>query len=196
MSIVKSIIPVPNSLLKGFITLIKKNFIQYIYFRGDKIRYMRWSGTRVGEECLFVNRVDDFGSEPWLIEIGNRVILASGVHFITHDGASRLYRNNLPGSSKYGNRFGRILIHDECFIGMNSIIMPDVEIGPYSIVGIGSVVNKNVPPRMVYAGVPAKHICTFDEYFTRYKENMIEIKADNRKDLRRELTFLFWGEER
>jgi acetyltransferase-like isoleucine patch superfamily enzyme len=189
----RSVLNSPLNILTG---LVKNNFMQFIYFGNDKVRYMRWLGMKVGEGCQFFNRIEGFGSEPWLIEIRNYVILAGGVQFITHDGASRLYRKELPGSSKYGNRFGRILIHDECFIGMNSIIMPDVEIGPYSIVGVGSIVNKNVPPRMVYAGVPAKPICTFDEYFTRYKESMIKISSDNREELRRELTSFFWGEER
>jgi serine acetyltransferase len=74
--------------------------------------------------------------------------------------------------------------------------MPDVEIGPYSIIGVGSVVNKDILPGMVYAGVPAKPICTLDEYIIRYKEKMIDIKSKNRKDLRRELTLFYWGEER
>jgi acetyltransferase-like isoleucine patch superfamily enzyme len=196
MSKVISIIPEPKSHGEVYATMLKKNIMHYVIFRGDKIRFLRWLGIRIGEGCQILNNVQNFGSEPWLIEIENGVTLTSGVHLITHDGASRLFRNDLPGSSKYGNRFGRIIIHDECFIGMNSIIMPDVEIGPFSIVGVGSVVNKNVPPRMVYAGVPAKPICTLDEYISGYKKKMIDIKANNREDLRRELTYYFWGEER
>ena len=79
---------------------------------------------------------------------------------------------------------------------MNTIIMPDVEIGPNSIVGLGSIVTKNILPDMVYAGIPAKPICTLDEYITHYKEKMIDIKASNRQDLRSELTKYFWGFER
>jgi serine acetyltransferase len=74
--------------------------------------------------------------------------------------------------------------------------MPGVSIGPNSIVGVGSVVNKDVPPDTVVAGVPARPIYTLDEYIDRYGSKMIPIQAETRKDLRRELTRRFWGEER
>jgi len=181
---------------KVFSTFLDK-FMYYFIFRGEKEKYMHWMGVKVGEGCQILNSVyGGYGSEPWLVEIGNRVTITNGVIFLTHDGASRFFRDKIPGGSRYGNRFGRILIHDECFIGTNTIIMPDVEIGPNSIVGVGSVVNKNVLPNMVYAGVPAKPISTLDEYIERYKQKMIPISATNRKDIREELTKYFWGESR
>ncbi|MBX3064837.1 MAG: acyltransferase [Anaerolineae bacterium] len=151
---------------------------------------------RIGKGCAILNTIYDFGREPWLIQIGNRVTITKGVMLLTHDGASRLFRDQLSGSSRYGNRFAPIIIHDECFIGVNSIIMPGVTIGPNSIVGVGSVVNQDVPPSTVVAGVPARHICSLEEYIERYQEKMIPIESDNRADLRRELTKRFWGEER
>jgi len=115
---------------------------------------------------------------------------------VTHDGASRLFRDRLPGSSRYGNRFGKIIIKDNCFIGVSSVILPGVTIGPDSIVGAGSVVNKDIPPNMVYAGVPAQMICTLEEYIQNYQQKMIPIEATDRNSLRRELTLKLWGEER
>ncbi len=41
-------------------------------------------------------------------------------------------------------------------IGVGATILPGVRIGEGSIVGAGSVVNKNVPPYRVVAGVPAQ----------------------------------------
>lgn len=164
--------------------------------RGDKVRYLRWKGVKIGQGCEIITSTDLFGSEPWLIEIGNRVTVTKGVVFLTHDGASRLFRHRIKNSNPFGNRFGRILIHDESFIGVYSILMPGVEIGPNSIVGAGSLVNKNIPANMVYAGVPARPICTLDEYIHSYQEKMIEIHATDRAGLRKELTHRFWGEER
>lgn len=151
---------------------------------------------KIGEGCVIMTAVDSFGSEPWLIELGNRVLLTRGVLFITHDGSSRLFRASIPNGSRFGNRFGRILVHDDSFIGVNSILLPGVEIGPNSIVGVGSVVNKDVPPNMVYAGVPARPICTLDEYIEKYKERMVPIQSADRAELRKELTTYFWGEPR
>jgi acetyltransferase-like isoleucine patch superfamily enzyme len=167
----------------------------YLLCRGDKIRYLRRKGVRIGEGCDLLNGVECY-AEPWLIEIGNRVTITSGVGFVTHDGSSRLFRDTLPGSSRFGNRFGRIIVRDNCFIGVGSIVMPDVTIGPNSIVGVHSVVTKDVPPGTVVAGIPARTICTLDEYINKYKEKMIPLTATDWQSLRRELTMKLWGEER
>jgi acetyltransferase-like isoleucine patch superfamily enzyme len=171
-------------------------FEYFVLCKGDLIVYLRRQGVRVGENCEFWNLPGDYGSEPWLIEIGNNVTITAGVRLITHDAASRLFRKTLPNSSRFGNRFGRIHILDNCFIGIGSIILPDVKIGENSIVGAGSVVVQDAPPNTVVAGVPAREICSLPEYIEKYKKRMIPITATNRKDLRRELTMYFWGEER
>ena len=54
--------------------------------------------------------------------------------------------------------FKEVSIEDGCDIGVGATILPGVRIGEGSIVGAGSVVNKNVPPYCVVAGVPAKII--------------------------------------
>ena len=41
-------------------------------------------------------------------------------------------------------------------IGANATLLPAVEIGELSIVGAGSVVTRNVPPRSIVMGVPAR----------------------------------------
>jgi acetyltransferase-like isoleucine patch superfamily enzyme len=52
--------------------------------------------------------------------------------------------------------FMKVIIEDECDIGGGAIILPGVKIGVGSIIGAGSVVNKDVEPYCVVAGVPAK----------------------------------------
>ena len=49
-----------------------------------------------------------------------------------------------------------VIIHDRVFIGMNSLILKDVEIGEGSVVGAGSVVVNDVPPGVIVAGNPAQ----------------------------------------
>jgi acetyltransferase-like isoleucine patch superfamily enzyme len=41
-------------------------------------------------------------------------------------------------------------------IGLNATLLPGVEIGEYSVVGAGSVVTRDVPPRSIAMGVPAR----------------------------------------
>jgi len=51
-----------------------------------------------------------------------------------------------------------IIVEDNVWIGARSIVMPGVTIGRDSCVGAGSVVTKNVEPRVLVAGVPARPI--------------------------------------
>lgn len=51
-----------------------------------------------------------------------------------------------------------IVIEDDCWIGINSVIMPGVVIGKGSVIGAGSIVTKSVPPYSVSVGAPAKVI--------------------------------------
>ncbi|KQX74268.1 MULTISPECIES: DapH/DapD/GlmU-related protein [Aeromicrobium] len=102
----------------------------------------------------------NFGSEPFLVSLGSRVTIADGVRFITHDGAVRVLRDELPDLHLYGP----IKVGDDVFIGVSAIIMPNVSIGNRSIIGAGSVVTRSVPAGEVWAGVPARRIRTIDEY--------------------------------
>jgi acetyltransferase-like isoleucine patch superfamily enzyme len=169
---------------------------RWLLCRGSKVAYLRRLGTRIGEEPTILNRVSDFGTEPWLIEIGSRVAIASGVVFITHDGASRIFRDRIAGGSPFGNRFGTIRILDGSFVGLRAILLPGVTVGPESIVGAGSVVTRDVPPRTVAAGAPARVLCSLEEYIDEYRARLIPGLSSSRRELRRQLTRRLWGEER
>jgi acetyltransferase-like isoleucine patch superfamily enzyme len=171
-------------------------FTYYVRCQADKIQYLRFLGARIGEGCSIYTDIHNFGTEPWLIEIGNHVTVGQGVLFITHDGTSRLFRDHLPGLSPFGNRFGTIVIRSNCFVGNNAILLPGIEIGPDSGVGAGSVVTKTVPPRTIVTGNPARPLKTLDEYIEGYRNRMIPLESTDRDSLRRELTAKLWGNPR
>ena len=53
---------------------------------------------------------------------------------------------------------------DNVYIGMGSIILGNVKIGPNVIIHAGSVVASDIPPNSIVAGVPAKVVGKFDIY--------------------------------
>lgn len=133
--------------------------------RGRMLNEKYIGETKVGVGCEFYSKFPPFGSEPYLVEIGNYVRVTDGVKFCTHDGGLWVLRNlNLLENA---DKFGRIIIEDNVHIGWNAMIMPNVTIGHDSIVGCGAVVTKDVPPRSVVAGVPAKVICSIDSYYEK-----------------------------
>jgi acetyltransferase-like isoleucine patch superfamily enzyme len=176
-------------------TELRTRYLRYLRFRGNRAEYLRWLGARIGRECDIITSPGNFGTEPWLIEIGDRVTVCAEVLLITHDGSSRLFREKYS-DSPWGNRFAPIRIHDNSFIAPRVVLLPGVTIGPDSIVGAGSVVTKTVPPRTVWAGVPARQIARLEEYEARYEARMVPISARDRTALRAELTRFLFGEER
>lgn len=118
-------------------------------------------GMKAGEN-LYVQGIPNFGSESFLIEMGNNVTIAEGVSFINHGGDGRVTKR--IEKYKDGRTFGRIKIGDNTFIGKGAILLPGVSIGSNCIIGSLSVVSSSVPDNTVYAGIPAKQICTIEQY--------------------------------
>jgi carbonic anhydrase/acetyltransferase-like protein (isoleucine patch superfamily) len=69
--------------------------------------------------------------------------------------------------NRYGNLFGPIVVGDNCFIGLDAILLPGTEIGADSIVGAGSVAKGTFPPSSVIVGVPARRLYSLEEYIER-----------------------------
>lgn len=81
------------------------------------------------------------------VQIGPSVQIYTATHPLEWDRRAR------------GEEYGRpIIIHNDVWIGGGAIICPGVTIGEKSIIGAGAVVTREVPPRTVAAGNPARVI--------------------------------------
>ena len=116
----------------------------------------------------------NFGSEPYLITIGDNTTISFDCAFVTHDAATRVIRN-LPNGNKETVIYGPITVGKNCFIGCRSVVLPNVKIGDNCIIGAGSIVNRDIPSNTVAAGVPCKPICTLDEYIEKHKDDFMYI---------------------
>ena len=143
-------------------------------------------GMKVGNNCQFISPGPNFGSEPYLITVGDNTTVSFDVAFVTHDAGTRVLRNLAEPNSKEKQTviYGQIKIGKNCFIGCRSTILPGVTIGDNSIIGAGSVVNRDIPANSVAAGVPCKVICTLEEYKEKHKDDflyMVNLPADQKK---------------
>lgn len=92
-----------------------------------KLEKLKKRGLVIGEGCEILNGYE-FGSEPYLVEIGNNVRITRGVNITTHDGGVWVLRHLYPELSDI-DCFSRVKIGDNCHIGLNATIMPGVTIG-------------------------------------------------------------------
>lgn len=89
------------------------------------------------------------------VAVGNDVILAQN---IVISGLNHGYQDiNIP-ICRQKCTTATVKIHDEVWIGANSVITAGVTIGKHSVIAAGSVVTKDVPPYSIVAGNPARVI--------------------------------------
>ena len=85
------------------------------------------------------------------ITIGKGTVIALNVGIITtHHSLTDPSQHEIPQD---------VLIGEDCWLGMNCVILPGVHLGEHTIVGAGTIVTKSFPKGWcVLAGVPAKVI--------------------------------------
>lgn len=132
--------------------------------KDELLKFWIEQGAVIGENFSFHDGYPIDGNWPWLITIGNNVTLATDVKLLAHDASTA----KVDGVR---TKVGIVNIGNNVFIGANTVVLCNTRIGDNVIVGANSVVSKDLPSNGVYAGNPAKYICSFDEYSEKHQSN-------------------------
>ena len=157
----------------------------------DRVNYLKKNKIfgYIGNNVLIMDRKIPLYAN--LIRIHDNVKIASNVTFVTHDVTHGML-NAMLGENKYRETVGCIEIMDNVFIGTNVTILNNVRIGSNVIVAAGAVVSKDVPDNSVVGGVPARVICTMEEYIAKRTERYPEGLKPQKQNASKELAEYLW----
>lgn len=160
-------------LLQVFYMKKGKGSVIYRSVRRDIVPFREFSlGKRsIIEDYAVVNNAvgDVFIGDNSRIGIGNTVIgpitignnVCIGQH-VTFSGLNHNYDEIGRPISEQGVNVAPIMINNNVWIGANSVVLAGVNIGEHSIIGAGSVVNRDIPPYSLAVGNPARVVKRFD----------------------------------
>lgn len=133
--------------------LIRKYFKSAIHISGNFLRwvltlYLRTAGVRIGNNTMISLRAK-IDVRRGKVIIGNNCHITYGCIILSHDGSAIQIDPNDDGE-------GEVNIGDNVFIGVNSVVLPNVTIGDNSVIGAGSVVTQDIPSGVIAVGNPIK----------------------------------------
>lgn len=124
--------------LREFIRYVVISVLYLIYVKLYKMNISRMARISVG---AYLDKTNPKG-----VYIGRGSYVSSGARILTHDFSRGIKCDTVIG--------------ENCFIGVNSIVMPGVNVGNEVVIGSGAVVTKDVPSNCIVAGNPARIIRT------------------------------------
>ncbi len=132
-----------------------------------KRRFLIKQGARIGKGTRFNCYTSAFGSEPYLVEVGQDCLFAFGTYFVTHDGGIKVLNSLKKFGSQQMLKMAPIKVGNNVYTGMYAMIMPGVTIGNNVIIGAHAVVTHDIPDNSVAVGIPARVVCSIEDYYQR-----------------------------
>ena len=115
----------------------------------------------IGRECRINSDVRV--TDPGYVRLGDNVTLSTCT-LIGHDASIGVIGR---ATGRRLDSVGKIDIRDNVFVGYGAILLPGITVGPNAIVAAGAVVNRDVAPGSIVAGVPARPVGTWDDLVVR-----------------------------
>lgn len=159
-----------NNILKR---IIKRAIFGYRGSQEDYIKYLRKCGVKVGNHVEIFNPQDTVIEtlNPHLLQIGDYVSMTGPVTILNHDYSVCVAKKWTKGEILGKQR--TTIIGDNVFLGWGACILPGARVGNNTIIGAYSVVSGTVEDNSVYAGNPAKRICSIEDYYEKIKNSQI-----------------------
>src|SRR5665213_2945633 len=89
------------------------------------------------------------------ITIGDHSLFGEGVRLYDHN---HDFRDKDKSIKDQGMRFGKITIGDNCWVGSNTVILPNVTIGNNVVIGANNLVYQSIPANTVVMAQTAKQL--------------------------------------
>ena len=151
------------NIFKSMLQILKRAIHEEMYSDPIKsVELYRKKGVLVGDNTELYNVKLD-GLRPFLINIGNNCLLTN-CRILTHDASTK----KTLGYTK----IGKVSIGNNVFIGVNSIVLPNVKIGDNVIVGAGTIVAKDIPDDSIVIGNPMRIIGSFCDFEDKNRKKL------------------------
>ena len=139
-------------------------FAWFVPFSAGRKFFHKLRGVKIapGVEIGYFVIIDH--NYPDYITINQNCVIAAKSTILAHDDGKKEY-----------SQIKKTIIGKNCFLGINSVILPGVKIGNNSIIGANTVVNKNIPKNSLAVGTPAKII----KKYSTFKNNLQSHKNFN-----------------
>lgn len=161
------------SLAQRVISLFSQPIMVYGCYNKVQNKYFR--ATRISSSAVITERNKlDIGDNVWVnhyaridasggVKIGNGCQIGYSSMILSHSSHMAIRLNgeqyiHMDVDDRRGYIHKEVCIGEYTFIGGHACIMPGVKIGKGCVVGVGSVVTKDVPDHSIVVGSPAKVI--------------------------------------
>ena len=138
------------------------------------VKYLRKHGCQIGNNFAIYGKLKSISidlTRPSLVTIGDNVSINSNFSLMTHDFVSgvflHLYNDFIPSS-------GAVKIGNNVSFGINCTVLKGVTIGDNCFIAAGAVVTRDIPANCIAGGVPAKVICSIEDYYNKRQELCIK----------------------
>lgn len=128
---------------------------------GVRVHALRAAGYQVGRNVYVgegLHVTDELFERRGTLRIGDRVSIAQRVLIVLSS-----HPNDSVLRDVFGTVDGDVTIEDDAWIGAAVVILPNVRVGAQAVVGAGAIVTKDVPPRAIAVGNPARVMRYLDE---------------------------------